>query len=397
MKTPRIAGPTLLPDGQIIEATLTIQGETIVALAPGCAADADLLVAGTLVPGFIDLQINGAYGHDFTSDGRTVAAVAPRLPETGVTAFVPTVITSPLKVYPKRLREIGVTCEEATGAHILGVHLEGPYLSPKRAGAHNPAFLRAIDEAEIEDWAYPGLVRIVTLAPELSGATTAAQILRDNDILVSAGHSDATYAQAMAGFTAGIGWVTHLFNAMSPLGHREPGLMGATLASDVPCGLIADGIHSHPAMVRLAYRLKGAGGIALVTDAMAAMGMAPGAYRLADREVIVDATSARLADGTLAGSILTMDAAVRNMIAFTGCSLAEAVTMASTTPARLLGLARKGRIAAGCDADLVVLDEQLRVRQTWVGGRLVYESPSSASRSALPWSLGAWARRSGRA
>ncbi len=374
MKTLRIAGPTLLPDGQITETTLTVRGETIVAVTPGHAPGADVTVAGTLVPGFIDLQINGAYGYDFTGDGRTAAPVAARLPETGVTAFVPTIITSPLKVYPKLLRGVGVACEEATGSQILGVHLEGPYLSPRRAGAHNLAFLRPIDEAEIEDWANPALVRIVTLAPELVGAATAVQILREKDIVVSAGHSDATYDQALAGFAAGIGWGTHLFNAMSPLGHREPGLMAALLTADVPCGLIADGIHSHPAMVKLAYRLKGAAGITLITDAMAAMGMAPGVYRLADRDVIVDAASARLANGTLAGSILTMDAAVRNMIAFTGCSLADAVAMASATPARLLGLARKGRIAVGCDADLVVLDEQLRVAQTWVRGELVYES-----------------------
>ncbi|MCX6029506.1 MAG: N-acetylglucosamine-6-phosphate deacetylase [Chloroflexi bacterium] len=377
MKTLRVAGPTLLPDGQITETTLTIQGETIVAVTLGLALDADVTVAGTLVPGFIDLQINGAYGYDFTSDGETAARVSARLPETGVTSFVPTIITSPLAAYPELLRGVGVACEEATGSQILGVHLEGPYLSPKRAGAHNPASLRAIDEGEIEDWANPALVCIVTLAPELSGAATAVKILSENGILVSAGHSDATYDQALAGFAAGIGWGTHLFNAMSSLGHREPGLMGALLASDVPCGLIADGIHSHPAMVKLAYRLKGAAGITLVTDAMAAMGMAPGAYRLADREVIVDATSARLANGTLAGSILTMDAAVRNMMAFTGCSLADAVTMASTTPARLLGLARKGRIAAGCDADLVVLDKQLRVAQTWVRGELVYGAVDS--------------------
>jgi N-acetylglucosamine-6-phosphate deacetylase len=374
MKKLLIAGPTLLPDHRIVEATLAVQGETIVAVTPGLDRSADVSAAGTIVPGFIDLQINGAYGYDFTQDGGAVAHVAARLPATGTTAFLPTIITSPLAAYPKRLHEVGVACEGAHGARILGVHLEGPYLSPSCAGAHNPAFLRAIDKAAIEHWADPTLVRIVTLAPELAGATTAVQILRENDILVSAGHSDATYDQALAGFAAGIGWGTHLFNAMSPLGHREPGLTGALLAADVPCGLIVDGIHNHPAMVALAYRLKGAEGITLVTDAMEAMGMPPGAYRLADRKVIVDATSARLADGTLAGSILTMDAAVRNVIAFTGCSLAEAATMASTTPARLLGLARQGRIAVGCDADLTVLDDNLRVTQTWVGGKRVYGS-----------------------
>jgi N-acetylglucosamine-6-phosphate deacetylase len=160
---------------------------------------------------------------------------------------------------------------------------------------------------------------------------------------------------------------------MSAMGHREPGLPGALLTSPVPCGLIADGVHVHPAMVKLAFQSKGARGITLVTDAMEAMGMSPGCYRLSDREVIVDENSARLADGTLAGSILTMEQAMRNMIQFTGCSLAEALTMASTTPAQVLGLERKGRIAAGCDADLVILDESLCVTHTLVGGRLAYQ------------------------
>jgi len=379
MNKTSLAGRALLPDGRITEATLVITGSSIAGIRPGLDPQADVTVAGTIVSGFIDLQINGAFGFDFTLDGRAVADVAARLPATGTTAFVPTIITAPLAAYPPRLAEIAAASRGATGAHILGVHLEGPYLSPKRAGAHNPAFLRGIDAAEIAAWADPNLVRIVTLAPELPGAAAAIQILRRNGILVSAGHSDATYDQAVAGFAAGVGWATHLYNAMSPLGHREPGLMGAVLGADVPCGLILDGIHSHPAMVRLAYRLKGVEGITLVTDAMEAMGMAPGAYRLGDREVIVDATSARLADGTLAGSILTMDAAVRNMIAFTGCSLADAVTMASALPAQILNLDQKGRIAVGYDADLVVLDDKLRVAQTWVGGKLVYEAPTTAN------------------
>jgi N-acetylglucosamine-6-phosphate deacetylase len=178
----------------------------------------------------------------------------------------------------------------------------------------------------------------------------------------------------MEAFAAGIAWGTHLYNAMSPLGHREPGLMGALLVSQVPVGMIADGIHSHPAMVKVAYRCKGADGIAIVTDAMEAMGMASGSYRLADRTVVVDDKTARLADGTLAGSILTMDAGVRNMAEFTGCTQAEALTMASATPARILGLNRKGRIAEGCDADLTILDSNGRVVETWARGARIYGS-----------------------
>jgi N-acetylglucosamine-6-phosphate deacetylase len=301
--------------------------------------------------------------------------VAARLPETGVTAFVATIITSPWDTYAQRLSQVReamcAVMHDASGARPLGVHLEGPYLHPAKRGAHNQALLRVPNVDEILRWADASL--IVTLAPELPGALDAIRALGGKGIVVSAGHSNATYAKAIAGFKAGITWGTHLYNAMSGLGHREPGLAGALMSSPVPCGLIADGIHVHPAMVKLAYKAKSAPGITLVTDAMAAMGMAPGRYKLSDREVTVNETSARLADGTLAGSILKMDQAVRNMIAFAGCTLAEALAMASTTPARVLSLGRQGRIAPGCDADLVILDESLQVERTIIAGKSVYE------------------------
>jgi N-acetylglucosamine-6-phosphate deacetylase len=298
------------------------------------------------------------------------------LPETGITSFLPTIITSPWEAYPKRLGEVREAMRAtrgATGAQPLGVHLEGPYLNPSKRGAHNQAFLRTPNVDEMLRWADDSLTRIVTLAPELPGALDAVMALRGKGIVVSAGHSNATFDEALAGFEAGITWSTHLFNAMRGLGHREPGLSGALMSSPVPCGLIADGIHVHPAMVKLAFRAKSAQGITLVTDAMAAMGMPPGHYKLSDRMVSVDATSARLTNGTLAGSILMLDQAVRNVIGFTGCSLAEALIMATATPARVLGLNRKGRIASGCDADLVILDEALQVERSIVAGKSVYE------------------------
>jgi N-acetylglucosamine-6-phosphate deacetylase len=318
------------------------------------------------------MQINGAYGADFTSDAGTIVDVSAKLPSSGVTSFLPTIITSPFASYPRRLAEARDAARLAHGAELLGVHLEGPYLSPQRAGAHDPDLLRPIDVDEILAWAEVDIVRIVTLAGELPGAAAAVRELRNRGILVSIGHSNATYAEAIAAFDAGVGWGTHLYNAMSPLGHREPGLMGALLTGPVPVGIISDGIHSHPAMVKVAYSCKGARGIALVTDAMEAMGMPAGTYRLAGRSVIVDGQTARLADGTLAGSILTMDAGVRNLVAFTGCTQTEAICMASTTPARILGLAKKGRIAVGCDADLVILNREGQVKATWARGELVY-------------------------
>lgn len=374
-----ISGPAVVASDdpfatvQIAEVAIHVTGGVITRVASRLDPGADVVVTdGVIAPGFVELQINGAYGVDFTTDAATIAEAGARLPACGVTAFVPTIITSPFDSYARRLAEARVAVRAERGAEVLGVHLEGPYLSPRRAGAHDPSLLRAIDVDEILAWAAPDIVRIVTLAPELPGAAAAITALRGRGILVSAGHSNATYEEAMAAFDTGIAWGTHLYNAMSPLGHREPGLMGALLAGPVPVGVIADGVHSHPAMVRVAYRCKGAHGIAIVTDAMEAMGMAPGTYRLAGRSVIVDGHTARLADGTLAGSILTMDAGVRNMVDFTGCSRCEALTMVSATPARILGLARKGRIAAGCDADLAILDSNGRVTETWARGERVY-------------------------
>jgi N-acetylglucosamine-6-phosphate deacetylase len=322
----------------------------------------------------IDLQVNGAYGFDFTNDASTVLEVAARLPATGVTAFMPTVITSRFESYPARLEEIGQAMQQASGgARVLGVHLEGPYLNPKRKGAHPQGYLRPIQLDEIRRWAEPEVVRIVTLAPELEGGLEAVQVLREMGKVVSAGHSDASYEQARAGFAAGINWSTHLYNAQSALQHREPGVMGAILLSDVPCGLIADGIHSHPAMVQLAWKAKGTAGIVLVTDCMAAMGMLPGRYELGHYAVIVDQISARLEDGTLAGSILRMDEAVRNMIVYSGCSLADAVQMASTVPARLMGLPNLGALVPGSAADIVVLSPEYEVTHTFIAGALAYQ------------------------
>ncbi len=369
-----LSGMVLSPDGQASEATIHISGKSILKITPGRDPGADLSTGGIIVPGFLDIQVNGAYGYDFTNDATSVSAVAAKLPETGVTSFVPTIITSRFEAYPQRQREVSEAMHaKGHGAHILGAHLEGPYLNPIRKGAHPPAYLRKIDVAEMLAWADPGVTRTITLAPELENALDAVRALRKAGFIVSAGHSNATFAQAAAGFAAGINWGTHLYNAMSPFQHREPGLVGALLVSAVPCGLIVDGIHSHPATVKVAWKSKGAGGITLVTDCMQAMGMAPGRYILGDHAVVVDETSARLEDGTLAGSILKMDEAIRNMMAFSGCTLADVVRMASTTPAKLLGLERKGTIAPGCDADLVVLSPENQVTHTLVDGEVVFE------------------------
>jgi N-acetylglucosamine-6-phosphate deacetylase len=266
------------------------------------------------------------------------------------------------------------------GAVPLGLHLEGPFINPAKKGAHNPDYIRPPQADSAMDWTLKNGVRLVTLAPELPGALDLAARLLAGGVVVSAGHSMASFEQAQTAFDSGVRYGTHLFNAMPAMEHRQPGLAGALLAdSRVVAGLIADGIHVHPAMVALAWKARGSRGLNLVTDAMTALGMPEGYYPLGDQTVKVDAVSARLPDGTLAGSILTLDQALRNLMTFTGASLAEVLPVVTGTPARLLGLERKGRITPGCDADLMLLSPSGRVYLTVVGGKVVYSQLGTAS------------------
>jgi N-acetylglucosamine-6-phosphate deacetylase len=330
-----------------------------------------------LCPGFIDLQVNGAFGLDFTADPATIWDVARGLPRYGVTTFLPTIITSPLEK-TAQAREVVLRGrpDDFAGATPLGLHVEGPFLNPQKKGAHNPAYLRPPALEAVAGWSPDGGVRLVTLAPELPGALELIAALAERGVLVSAGHSMATYEEAWAGFNAGVRYGTHLFNAMPPLGHRAPGLPGALLGDSRPiCGLIGDGIHTHPAIISLAWRLLGAERLNLVTDCMAALGMPPGEHVLGDYTVLVDETTARLPDGTLAGCILSLDRMLHLFLGVTGCTLAEALPTVTTTAARALGLqAEYGRIAPGYVADLVLLSTDLRVSRTFVAGNEVYTS-----------------------
>lgn len=371
-------GAFLSPVGTIQEGVIHIRDGQIAAVRPGPPTSApDRTVAGVIVPGFIDLQINGAFGHDFMNEPESVIQVAQRLPATGVTGFLPTIVAAPLEDYPRWLQTVTAASARADGAQVLGLHLEGPFLNPEKKATNRPELLRppSLDELHA---LLNGFVRLMTLAPELPGALELVAELRRRGVVAAAGHSMATYDEAISAFMAGVNYGTHLGNAMRGLHHREPGLLGALLSSDVPVGLIVDGIHLHPEMVRLVYRLKGATGITLVTDAIAALGMPPGRYPLGRQMVTVDDRSARLEDGvTLAGAILSMNTAVKNVMAFTDCTLFEAVLMASRTPARVLGLARKGEIAPGFDADLTVLEADGTIELTLVGGKIVYDKAES--------------------
>lgn len=339
----------------------------------GVLPDVDL-PAGVLAPGLVDIQINGCFGIDFVAaEPAGWAEVTRRLPETGVTAFLPTFITAPVPVLVDALRRTAVL-PPLGGARVLGVHVEGPFLAPNRHGAHDLAFLRDPDpdavDALIE--AAPGLLRMHTMAPERTGGLAAVRRLAEAGVLVSVGHSDATAAQTEAAADAGARLVTHLFNAMRPLHHREPGVVGQALADPrLACGLIADLHHVAAPVCRLAFAAA-PGRIVLVTDAVAAAGMPPGEYDLGGQRVVVDPLGLpRRADGTIAGSGLRLDAAVANVVA-AGVDLRSAVDAATRLPADLLGRPDLGRIAPGATADLVWLGDDLSARATWIAGDLAY-------------------------
>ncbi len=317
------------------------------------------------VPGFVDLQVNGFGGVDFMgADADGYARGGEALLETGVTAYLPTFISAPEE---DLLAALGNVPLDPPGPRLLGVHLEGPFLSDKRLGVHPRTARRDPDPALLERLLGAGPVRLMTLAPELPGADELIGLLLARGIVVSCGHSDATAEEANRAFDRGAKTVTHLFNAMRPFGHRDPGLVGAALArQDVIVQIILDGVHLAEETARLIWR-SAAGRVALVTDAVAGAGMGDGAYLLAGSEIEVRDGVVRGLDDVLAGSALTMIKAMRNLHEL-GAPLADALEAATSIPARVLGLPTVGRLDVGFPADLVVLDDNLEIDRVCVGG-----------------------------
>jgi N-acetylglucosamine-6-phosphate deacetylase len=328
-----------------------------------------------ILPGFVDLQVNGAFGIDVASESSRLPELSRALLSTGTTSYLPTVISSPEGLYEEALPAIGAAATgSSSGARVLGVHLEGPFINPKKRGAHAAAHILRPDAELLCHLLDLGPVRMVTLAPELEGAGELAALAANRGVVVSAGHTDVAFEPAYGALDGRVAGVTHLFNAMSAMHHREPGLPGAVFAHPrAVCGLIADGLHVHPEMVGLAFRMLGPDRLCLVTDAIAAAGMEDGEYRLATRTVYVDGGIPKLGSGSLAGSVLTMREAFKNVLAFTGCTIPEAARMASTSSARLVGEGRrKGRLVPGYDADATILAPDLSVRAVWLSGEQAY-------------------------
>jgi N-acetylglucosamine-6-phosphate deacetylase len=322
---------------------------------------------GIAAPGFVDLQVNGFGGVDFLdADAEGYRRAGEALLETGTTAFMPTLITAPEETLVAALAEIPANGED-TGSRVLGVHLEGPFLSAWRLGTHPPVGRRDPDKHLLERLLAAGPVRIMTLAPELNGALDLIDILVARGVVVSCGHTDASVEQAELAFDRGARTVTHLFNAMRPFMHRDPGIVGAALTrDDVIVQIIVDGIHLAPETTLLVWSAA-AGRIALVTDAVAAASGGDESYSLGSVELSIDDGAVRGPDGILAGSVLTMIDAVRNLHGL-GVPLELALAAASTVPAQILGRHDIGSLTIGGAADLVVLDDNLEVETVLLGG-----------------------------
>ena len=374
-------------DVLVVDGVLAAKG-TDIPLPDGAAVlDAtDLVVA----PGLIDLQVNGAAGVDITAEPERLWEVGSELVRHGVTAYAPTVVTGPPEARERALAALrrGVPAGSPPGALPVGLHFEGPVLAPSHRGAHSPAWLTAASPELITGWSRDAGVSIVTVAPELPGALEVIRALVGRGVVVSLGHTAASAEEVAAAIDAGATCLTHLFNAMRPLHHREPGPVGTALGGNrLVTGVIADGHHVDPLVLTTAWRALGTDRFLSISDTTAALGMGDGTARLGDQQVVISHGAVRLHDGTLAGSASSLCDCLGVLLRTTGCSLADAVATATTTPARVLADPGRGTLTVGLRGDLVVLDHDpaagsLRAVATVVGGRVVHDARDGARSEA---------------
>ncbi|EAA0405105.1 N-acetylglucosamine-6-phosphate deacetylase [Listeria monocytogenes] len=326
---------------------------------------------GLLIPGMIDVHIHGAKNYDMMDDStESIQAVSMACAETGCTSFLVTSVSSSLEDLIQMIRQTKKVIGKEKGAKIAGIHLEGPYLNIEKKGMQNPAHLRHPDLKEMKkifDEA-DGLIKMVTIAPELPGGIELIDFLKKRGVVVAIAHSNATYEEAQDAFEKGASHITHCFNAMPAIHHRAPGLVAAALENDsISVQAIVDGVHLHPGIVRLIHKIKGPDKMVLTTDALQAMGVGDGEYIFGGHQVTVTEGVARLQDGTLASSTVTMNKSLRLSNEF-GINLQDTIQMATSTPADILGMKNLGRIEKGYSADLVLLDKKFEVLSTWING-----------------------------
>ncbi|MBZ0294322.1 MAG: N-acetylglucosamine-6-phosphate deacetylase [Anaerolineae bacterium] len=380
--TTYITGGTLATPYQALPGqALVVDGDKITAVvaADQVPADANVIDASGMwvVPGLIDVHVHGSDGAD-TMDATPEAlhTMARFFAKHGVTGYFPTTMSAPADAIKRAIENVASCPQPDDGAQHLGVHVEGPYLNTDYPGAQPPSVLRLPDPAEYRFWLESGVVKLITLAPEVEGAHDLIREGVARGVEFAAGHTGAEYDQVQAAVGIGLRQATHTFSAMLGLHHRRPGTVGAVLTDDrIYAQLIGDGIHTHPSVVKLLARAKGNTRTILITDAMRAAGMPDGEYDLGGTMVRVQDGVARLSADVLAGSTATLDAVLRNMMNFAGVSLVEALPMATAVPAEAMGLSgRKGVLAVGADADVVLLDVKYQVALTMVAGRVVYRA-----------------------
>ncbi len=373
----------LTPTTEIPDAGILIRDGEIEAIGPRqgmrLPAGAQEVVAAeqTAIPGFVDVHIHGAGGHDvMEASEEAMTAVARTVARHGTTSFVATTVTASPDDTCRSVEGIAryIATQHATDeprAEVLGIHYEGPFISPVRRGVHPQEWIQLPSAEMLERFlrAASGNARILTIAPELLGAAPCIDAAHKAGVVVAMGHTDATYEQTRAGMARGVRHAVHMYNAMRPFSHRDSGVIGAVLTSpEVTAELIADGVHVEEAAMRLLLQAKGSGRVILVSDGVSATGMPDGKYKLGKFEVTVSGGVCRNAEGNLAGSTLTLDRALRNIVAL-GISLPDAVRMLTVNPATLLGIEfKKGALRIGADADIVLLDEGLRVTNVWARG-----------------------------
>jgi N-acetylglucosamine-6-phosphate deacetylase len=384
MKRYGLEGNLVLPDAVIARGMVVIEGDRIGGIyapqdqpAPSIEQTIDY-GDNYITPGLIDLHLHGALGRDvIDGDVEGLQAIAGHQARCGVTGFVPTTLSASLSSILAAVGSVKAAARLALPSEILGIHLEGPFLNPKKRGAQNPEFIKPINSEDLTALANASrdLKTIITVAPEFGDNLSRIPELRARGLTVSIGHTEAAYELALQSFELGITHATHLYNAMSGFLPREPGVIGAVLDADgVTAEIIADGIHVHPASLRIAVRQKGAARTCLITDSMNATGLGDGEYRVGNLNVVLRDGQARLVEGgALAGSVLTLNRAVGNILQWTGVSISDAVNMASLTPARVLGLERElGSIEKGKLANLSVFDRDFNIIETILRGRSVF-------------------------